>query len=220
MPRLIPIVILFVLVCFPVSIIALTERELNWPDLVKRIEFEDPFEKLSSEQIVNLSLYARIQLLQQSAPERVSEAMNNEALEAEQSLRDQGIDIEGLLARRDEIKELRKQQAIAVVPELHEQQVRMPGFALPLEMTDRMITEFLLVPWVGACIHTPPPPPNQIVYVVAKDGFENQGQFSPVWVTGEMKVQSSTKDLFLVDGSAGISTGYTLFATEVKPYKQ
>lgn len=220
MSRRILIVILTVFIFVPGRLSALAERELNWPDLVNKIEFEDPFEKLSPEQIFNLSLYARIQLLQDSTPERVSEAMLQEAQEAEQSLREENIDIEDLLAQRKEIKKLREQQAYAVVSELHNQQIRMPGFVLPLEITDRKITEFLLVPWVGACIHTPPPPPNQIVYVVSQDGFENQGQYSPVWVAGEMKVQTSTRDLFLVDGSAGIDTGYTLIATEVTPYKQ
>ena len=220
MSRRILIIILTFFIFVPGKLSALAERELNWPDLVNKIEFEDPFEKLSPEQIVNLSLYARIQVLQDSTPERVSEAMLQEAQEAEKSLREENIDIEDLLAQRKEIKKLREQQAYAVVPELHNQQIRMPGFVLPLEITDRKITEFLLVPWVGACIHTPPPPPNQIVYVVSQDGFENQGQYSPVWVAGEMKVQTSTRDLFLVDGSAGIDTGYTIIATEVTPYKQ
>jgi uncharacterized protein len=44
--------------------------------------------------------------------------------------------------------------------------VRLPGFIVPLEgVKDGSVSEFLLVPYFGSCIHVPPPPPNQIVYV-------------------------------------------------------
>ena len=79
---------------------------------------------------------------------------------------------------------------------------------------------FLLVPWVGACIHTPPPPPNQIVFVQTAEGIDNHGQFTPVWVSGVMAVKAATKDLFLVDGSTGINVGYRLTEARVEPYKQ
>src|SRR5690606_18432104 len=45
-------------------------------------------------------------------------------------------------------------------------EVRIPGFMVPLEDTETRVTEFLLVPYFGACIHTPPPPPNQMVHVM------------------------------------------------------
>ncbi len=211
---------LVVLIGFPGGTSAVTERQLNWPDLVKKIEFDDPFEKLTSEQIVNLSLYARIQEMQKTSPDRVSESMLQEASEAERSLRDERVDIEGLLARRQEIKELRTKRAFSVVPELDGQTIRMPGFALPLEVTDKRITEFLLVPWVGACIHTPPPPPNQIVFVALEGGFKSAGLFEPVWVQGKLTVTSAKKNLYLSDGSADIDVGYTLEAQSVTPYEK
>ncbi len=211
---------LVVLIAFPGGTSAVTERQLNWPDLVKKIEFDDPFEKLTSEQIVNLSLYARIQKMQKTSPDRVSESMLQEASEAERSLRDEGVDIEGLLARRQEIKELRTRRAFAVVPELNGQTIRMPGFVLPLEYAGKKVTEFLLVPWVGACIHTPPPPPNQIVHVVVDENMarESTGLFEPVSVTGTMFTKSVSKSLFLVDGSSDINVGYTMQARMVEPY--
>ena len=211
---------LAVLISFPGGTSAVTERELNWPDLVKKIEFEDPFKKLTSDQIVHLSRYARLQEVQKSSPERVSEAMRQEANEAERSLRNEGVDIEGLLARRQEIKELRTQQAFAVVPELNGQTIRMPGFVLPLEYAGKKVTEFLLVPWVGACIHTPPPPANQIVHVVVDENMarESTGLFEPVSVTGTMFTENVSKSLYLVDGSSDINVGYTMQANMVEPY--
>ena len=214
------IVISLLIIAFSTTALASGTRDLGWTDLVKQISFEDPFEALTSEQLSQLGLYARIRSLLENSPDRVSESMQQEATEVEQLLRSAGIDIEGLLAQREEIKELRKQSAFAVVEKLDGQHIRMPGFALPLEFSGSKITEFLLVPWVGACIHTPPPPPNQIVFVTIEDGFESKGQFTPVWVSGEMKVQSATKDLYLVDGSAGIDTGYTLIAQSVSDYRK
>ena len=61
-----------------------------------------------------------------------------------------------------------------VLEELNGQFVKIPGFVVPLEGTAELTTEFLLVPYFGACIHVPPPPSNQIVYVTFKDGVPVQ----------------------------------------------
>ena len=56
---------------------------------------------------------------------------------------------------------------------LNDTYIKMPGFIVPLEMGSSGVTEFILVPYVGACIHTPPPPPNQLVFVTAKEPWPN-----------------------------------------------
>jgi hypothetical protein len=194
-------------------------RQLGWADLIKKVEFEDPFEALTPDQLGDLGMVARVRQLQ-AAGRQVSEGTIKEMKEATLRLEKAGVDIDGLLARRVEIRELRRQRAHAVVEDLNGEQIRMPGYALPLEFSGNKITEFLLVPWVGACIHTPPPPPNQIVYVKLDKGIKNAGQFTPVWVTGEMTVKAATKNLYLVDGSSGIDVGYSLEASQVEPYKK
>jgi hypothetical protein len=84
------------------------------------------------------------------------------------------------------------------------------------------VTEFLLVPYVGACIHVPPPPPNQIVHVkvIRKGGYKNENLYEPVWVTGKINVKSMAKQLFLVDGFADIDIGYAIQANQVERYKK
>jgi hypothetical protein len=103
--------------------------------------------------------------------------------------------------------------------ELNGKEVRIPGYLLPLEFSGTKVREFLLVPYVGACIHTPPPPPNQMVYVTVAHGYESEGLFAPVWVEGLMLASGGTYQLTFVDGTAPIDAGYTLEATKVEAYK-
>jgi hypothetical protein len=75
------------------------------------------------------------------------------------------------------------------IKQLDGQRVKMPGFMVPLEDEARKVTEFLLVPTPQACIHVPPPPPNQMVYVRMKNGIESK-QGLPIWVYGKFKVNT------------------------------
>lgn len=70
---------------------------------------------------------------------------------------------------------------------LEGKQIKIPGFMVPLEDNQHLVTEFLLVPTPQACIHVPPPPPNQMVYVKMKKGTESKVGL-PVWVYGEFKI--------------------------------
>ncbi len=102
--------------------------------------------------------------------------------------------------------------APAVVPELDGKRVRIGGYVVPLDFEATNVKEFLLVPFVGACIHVPPPPPNQIVYVKSEKGFDVQGSFDPVWVTGTLKTASQYTGL--------AETGYSIDAEKVETRKE
>ena len=128
--------------------------------------------------------------------------------------------MDDLLSRRKEIAAKLRAQSQATNSALDNELIRMPGYLLPLEFSGQRVTEFLLVPYVGACIHSPPPPPNQIVYVKPDKPVEVKSTFAAVWVTGRMSTRAGSKSLHLVDGSADIQVGYTLIASEVEPYKQ
>ncbi|MBE1283482.1 MAG: DUF3299 domain-containing protein [Rhodobacteraceae bacterium] len=75
----------------------------------------------------------------------------------------------------------------AIVPELNGEFVRLPGFLVPLKFDGTGGTEFLLVPFVGACIHVPPPPPNQLVYALAERPHQMEGLFAPVYAVGTLR---------------------------------
>ena len=210
------------IVSFAVPSVAVQVKQLAWDDLIPRsVAFDDPFEALDRETLEYLGFVARIRGLI-AAGKPVSQETKEEAAEVEAELINDGIDVDALLARRDEVRELRKKRAGAVVEELDGAPVKMPGYLLPLEFSGQKVTEFLLVPWVGACIHTPPPPPNQIVHVILDENnaFKSRSIYEPVWVAGKMLTQASTKNLFFKDGSNDIHTSYKLQATLVERYNQ
>jgi len=99
-----------------------------------------------------------------------------------------------------------------VVQSLNGRRVRLAGLVVPLEGDGQQMSEFLLVAYFGACIHVPPPPSNQIVYVTTGEKkVDEPPLFGSVWVTGTLNTQYSTNDV----GDAG----YTLHAEKVEPYE-
>jgi hypothetical protein len=96
-----------------------------------------------------------------------------------------------------------------VVEALAGKRVHIGGYVVPLNFDATRVTDFLLVPFVGACIHVPPPPANQIVYVKVEQGFDVKGTFDPVWVTGTLKVTPTFTGL--------ADAGYSLEAEKVEP---
>ncbi|MGA7327151.1 MAG: DUF3299 domain-containing protein [Rhodomicrobium sp.] len=101
---------------------------------------------------------------------------------------------------------------VTVVKELDGKHVRIGGYVVPLDFEATNVKEFLLVPFVGACIHVPPPPPNQIIYVKTAKGFDVAGSFDPVYVTGTLKVASQYTGL--------AETGYSIDAEKVDARKE
>jgi len=85
----------------------------------------------------------------------------------------------------------RYQQALVstrIIPEMEGQAIRIPGFIVPLEFSDEQtITQFFLVPFFGACIHVPPPPPNQIIFVNYPKGLKLDALYDPFWISGVLK---------------------------------
>jgi hypothetical protein len=66
--------------------------------------------------------------------------------------------------------------------------VKVPGFVVPLDDDDTGLSEFLLVPSPQACIHVPPPPPNQMVMVRMTGGKAPQRSWGPVWILGRLHI--------------------------------
>jgi uncharacterized protein len=131
----------------------------------------------------------------------------------------QGVDIDALYERYlDWLGEIERRGTLTE-KKLDGKQVAIAGYLLPLDFNPDGTTEFLLVPYFGACIHEPPPPPNQIIYVKSSAPFALTSLFEAVVITGTMRVQSEKKDLSFVDGSSEIALGYVLEDGSVEPYQ-
>jgi hypothetical protein len=67
--------------------------------------------------------------------------------------------------------------------------IEIPGYIVPVSFDDaQIVTSFFLVPYFGACLHMPPPPPNQIIYITIEDGFKLEDFYEPVIVSGKLSV--------------------------------
>jgi len=89
--------------------------------------------------------------------------------------------------------------------------VRLPGFIVPIDQQGTGITAFILVPYVGACVHVPPPPANQLVLVTTETPYDSKGLFEPVNVIGMFGVSAVSTHL--------ADIGYALSADRIEPFR-
>ena len=89
--------------------------------------------------------------------------------------------------------------------------VRVPGFIVPLEDSQKAVSEFLLVPSPQACIHTPAPPPNQIIHVKMAPGTGAKLTYGPIWVKGRLRITE-------VSHAYG-KASYAMVGESTEPYK-
>ncbi len=110
----------------------------------------------------------------------------------------------------------RYQQALSsteVKKEYDKQSIRIPGFIVPLEFDDtQLITEFFLVPYFGACIHVPPPPPNQMIHAIYKKGIRVDALYTPFWLNGTLHTK-------ILKNEVGTSA-YSMKVTKIELYEE
>lgn len=94
-------------------------------------------------------------------------------------------------------------------PAVHGRRGRIAGFTLPLERRGDKVTEFLLVPYYGACIHSPPPPANQVIHARSATPLAGIHLMTPVWVYGTLFVQRSS--------TVWAASGYRMEVDKVTP---
>lgn len=103
--------------------------------------------------------------------------------------------------------------SVNVVEEMNKKPLRIPGFIVPLDYDDdQNVLAFFLVPFFGACIHVPPPPPNQIIYMTVKEGFELVNLYDPVWVSGVLQTSLTENDM--------ATSAYSMQVDLIEPYEE
>ncbi|EDP57105.1 DUF3299 domain-containing protein [Vibrio sp. AND4] len=189
--------------------------QLSWNQLlpVNVPQIEDPFLKLTDKQLYelgSLSIYRDSQSL--------SEQQKKSMKELEDSLKADGLDIEWLFSKRKEITEYRHKLGSMPNKTLTEDNYEIPGFITPVEFDGDVVTKFFLVPSMGACIHTPPPPANQIVLVDYPKGLKLTSLYDPVWVKGDLHVKKTKADVSYSDGASNVETVYQMDEVSIRPY--
>ncbi|WP_028108404.1 DUF3299 domain-containing protein [Ferrimonas futtsuensis] len=188
--------------------------DLDWQQLRPEHQVQPvPLPPLTGDQ--KRQLQRLLQLKSSTTPSSQAAAASLEA-----DMASKGIDTEYLLALREKYIEQQELAASTLTHQFDGKQVRMPGYLIPLEYASEamIVTEFLLVPYAGACIHMPPPPANQIVLVSFPEGYKLKNTKYPVWVEGTLTSKLSTEHLYIVDGNRDLTLGYRMTASLVADY--
>lgn len=100
----------------------------------------------------------------------------------------------------------------SVIPEFNKRKIRLPGFIVPLDFDDhQVITSFLLVPFFGACIHYPPPPPNQIIFATYEPGLPLDDLSDAFFVEGTIFTELKENDM--------ATSAYSMTIDRIFPYE-
>lgn len=118
---------------------------------------------------------------------------------------------EGVMDERNDIwRPVFDANATKLNPALDGAYIKMPGYIIPIDLSTKGVTSFILVPYVGACLHTPPPPPNQLVFVTTQTPWPSEDLWNAVWVTGLMQHEIQSNEI--------AETGYVLKAEEIEVF--
>ncbi len=185
-----PPLMLLLLLCSIIATSALANSQattVEWIDLLP----EEDLRLLESIPQVDHEALSDDELAQDTAPSGLKPAQNSSAFEDEVAnavgvARQQA----GERSWRDALVSTR------VRSEFNNKRIRLAGYIVPIEYDQQQrVIEFFLVPYFGACIHVPPPPPNQIIYVKYPKGFQLQELFIPFWAEGTVVLETQENEL-------------------------
>ena len=197
-----------------------TPKVLGWRDLVPKLEpLKHPLRKVEIKLRRDIGYLTSIRYWIKTGEISKADTEFKDGIKLEQKFKSNNVNFEPLVARYNAFLDEIERRNKLVVNNLDGRLVRIPGYALPLETSATAVTEFLLVPSIGACIHTPVPPPNQMVFVKLNQSYQAKRLYDPVWITGRIKIEHNKKAVVYSDGKSGVESSYTLMSVKVAPYK-
>jgi uncharacterized protein len=192
-------------------------RNIGWTDLLPNISMgANPFDALPFRQSNALAKLYRIEVKEAAT---ASDFMKAQAAEIRSDLETEGLDPDWYLQERERVFQEHAQRLAAPNPEILGQHVRVPGYIVPLQFDGMVVTEFLLVPTAGACIHTPPPPANQLIHVKYPKGYPLRGLYDPVWIDGTLRAETHSELVSYSDGQRIVASSYTMRADNIFQYQ-
>nr|WP_319394502.1 DUF3299 domain-containing protein [uncultured Desulfobacter sp.] len=140
---------------------------ISWDALQpdRNIQYDDPFSKLSPDQLLDLRTIARIRWLIASGKSPADGVSAKSEQRLVKHLADQGIDADRLLSLREKVAAERRKKHESTGGGVMGTAIRIPGYVVPLFPDQKEVRDFLLVPWMAPCAHFPPPPGNQVIHV-------------------------------------------------------
>jgi nickel/cobalt transporter (NicO) family protein len=192
-------------------------QTVTWEDLQpsSSTTIEKAYEQLPEAQLMEFAELVRRQddVKLHNRPEDQAEADR-----LRESLTRQGVDVDTLRQQVDRARAYQWEQATQTNAAIEDQAVKIMGYLLPIEQNALgQVQRFLLVPFVGACMHVPPPPPNQVIYVEPETPIDDPGLFAKVWLEGTIRQQPSSHVIFRVDGDQQVDVSYALELSAIEP---
>ena len=195
-------------------------NSVKWEDLDVKLRPYNPMVGLSIDQKITM----------QDIRNYLDKRQKTGALEPENQARldeliavleKQGVEVKKRLAKADKesvqgLQNLKK----GMTAKFDGKEIEISGYVVPLGFESKGVTEFLLVPWVGACIHTPPPAPDQIIQVKTHEPYLMKSIEQPVTIAGRVKVTMEQSNVYIVDGRMDLTIGYAMVTERVRDYKK
>jgi hypothetical protein len=130
------------------------------------------------------------------------------------SLEDQiGSQIKNTLVKASDSAYQKALVSTKVIESFDGKAVKLPGFIVPLEFGEnQVVTRFFLVPYFGACIHVPPPPPNQIIDSIYPNGLALKNLYDPFWISGVLSTEITENELAV--------SAYKIQVQKIEPYEE
>lgn len=210
------------LVVFSITATEVHARELiKWTNLLpKAAVLKDPFSALTQDQRFDIETIIWARSL--SDEERTVDHNRQPVEDAEKYERafvKAGFNVDKLVQDQKVYEaEIARRQKL-VNKSLDGTDIKISGYLLPLEFSEKGEKDFVLVPYVGACVHVPPPPANQMVLIRLAKEMVVKDLFTPVWISGKMKTKKSSTALQLVDGSRNVTVGYHIDGASAEIFK-
>lgn len=209
--------VLAILLLFACNSAAYGMEKIDWEQLVPPVDqSKNPFKAIPVHMRHDFKIVWNIYKLKVAG--NMSENQEFRANKSINALEAAGVDVRAAVNNMVEYIRLRKENDSVLVEELNGKSVSIEGYLLPTEFSGDRIVEFLLVPSDGACVHTPVPPLNQLVYVKFPRGIDNPGLFAPVRVGGHITTEARKHTMSFSDGQSAVEAGYSMLAARVERY--
>lgn len=206
------------------SPVATASGIVSWQKLIDSSaqEYDDPYRELSSQQLSDLGQLLRLRdrMKQDDVIANARPELEQQLAELKKGLTEAGIDIDWLLGQRWAVAERRLMAASAGNPELDGKQIMLAGYTIPGPIGDDGSQISYLVPERGMCAHMPPPHPNQMIKIRSSKGEIPSEIYTPVRISGMLRIEPSAERMFLVDGLREMRATFSLDLNGIKTFSK